>query len=547
MPRILLCTLNSKYIHLNLAIRILYDLNHEQHDLQFKEFTIKTEAEEIVEFCKDFDIVCFSCYIWNITPTLRVAKMLKAQNPKMKILLGGPEVSYEWENVIAHPYVDYIITGEGEVPFELFLQNYPQIEQVPNLVYKKDDSYVHNKQNVEFDVQRLEGRNPYQYDPVADLKNKISYVETSRGCPYSCSFCLASLDNRVRKLPLETLKENLKYLMKHGKIIKFLDRTFNIKKDFTISIFQFILDHHYPHNIFQFEITADIIHPDIIDYIHQNVPKGLFRFEIGIQTVNRESNLAVKRKQNFDKTASIIKQIDQQVEMHLDLIVGLPLEYLEDVKYSFEEVFKLYPPELQLGFLKFLKGTGLRDNYQEYDYVFDPNPPYQIIRSKFLSEEDLNTVIIAEHALEIFWNKKRAVHSLKYLSSKYSIFDALLGMGYLFEEHTSFLTHTLKEIYQVAYLYFKKHYQDPILLDLLALDYYTYYKVKPQDLFHKEYKKAHKFELIEQLNLNHHKYRFTILPVHFDVQHYLETNEILEKNDKLFIQYDGVHQGMVLN
>lgn len=546
MPKVLLSTLNSKYIHLNLAIRILYDLNHEAHDLSFKEFTIKQDLDEVAQYCVQFDIVCLSCYIWNITPSLVLAEKIKQLRPETKILLGGPEVSYEWENVIAQDAVDYIITGEGEIPFETFLQHFPAVEAVPNLVYKKEGQILHNKQNVEFDVQRFEGRNPYQYDPVEDLKHKISYVETSRGCPYKCSFCLASLDNSVRKMPLETLKENLKYLMQHGKVIKFLDRTFNIKKDFTISIFQFLLDHHHPHNIFQFEITADIIHPDIIQFIHENVPKGLFRFEIGIQTVNKESNLAVERKQNFEKTANVIKQLDTVVEMHLDLIVGLPLEYLDDIKFSFESVFKLYPPELQLGFLKFLKGTGLRNNYQQYDYVFDPNPPYQIIKSKFLTPADLELIILVEHALEIYWNKKRAVHSLRYIAEKYSIFDTLLGIARFFETHTSFLTHTLKEIYEVLFQYFKTQFQDPILLDLLAIDYYTYYKVKPQDLFAKELDKAQRFELITAQGFNHHKYRFAAVPVHFDPKKYLENGSLNPKESNLIFQFDGLNPGKIL-
>src|SRR5690606_9164173 len=162
---------------------------------------------------------------------------------------------------------------------------------------------------------------------------------------------------------MDTIKTNLKYLMDHGRTIKFLDRTFNIKKDFTLDLFEFILQHYRSDNVFQFEITADIVHPDIIKYVNDRVPKNLFRFEIGIQTVNKESNLAVSRKQNFDKTASVIKQLEGKIEMHLDLIVGLPLEYMEDLKYSFEETFKLFPPELQLGFLKFLKGTPVREKY----------------------------------------------------------------------------------------------------------------------------------------------------------------------------------------
>lgn len=539
MPRILLTTLNAKYIHLNLAIRILYDLNRERADLDFKEFTIKNKPEEIAEACAQYDVVCFSCYIWNITPTLAAAHAIKALNPQCKILLGGPEVSYDWEPVIAQDEVDYIVVGEGEIPFEVFVANFPKIDTVPNLVYKTEGAIHFNKQHVQFDVQLLSDRNPYQYDEVADLYNKVLYIETSRGCPYKCEFCLASLDNKVRYLPINTIKNNLLYLMQRGRTIKFLDRTFNIKKDFTLDLFDFILKNHRQENVFQFEITADIVHPDIIAFVQEKVPKNLFRFEIGIQTVNKESNLAVSRKQNFEKTSSVIKQLEEKIEMHLDLIVGLPLEYLDDLKYSFESTFKLYPPELQLGFLKFLKGTPVREKYEQYGYEFDPEPPYQIIKSDFLSEEELHQITLLEHALEIYWNKKRALHSLRYLSEKYSIFDALMGLGTYFGTQYSFHKHTLNQVYEVIFEYFKMTYSDDILLQLLALDYYQYHKVKPKDLFGLEYPKFQRSQIVDELGLNHHRYRHTIMETSFDVGQYLQHGSIVEKSSRVIVEYDG--------
>lgn len=546
MPRVLLTTLNAKYIHLNLAIRILYDLNKEGYDLDFCEFTIKNDVEEVSAYCVQYDIVCFSCYIWNITQTLNVASAMKALNPDVKILLGGPEVSYEWESVIQNEAIDYIIVGEGEIPFKEFLECYPNIDQVSNLVYKENGETHFLQKNVQFDVQELADRNPYQYDPVEDLYNKVCYIETSRGCPYKCEFCLASLDNKMRYLPMETIQNNLLYLMQHGRTIKFLDRTFNIKKDFTIQLFDFILKNYRKENVFQFEITADIVHPDIIKYIHEHVPEGLFRFEIGIQTVNKESNLSVSRKQNFAKTSDIVCQLRDKIEMHLDLIVGLPLEYWEDVKYSFEQTFLLYPPELQLGFLKFLKGTPVREKYQQHEYVFDPNPPYQIIRSKYLSEEELYKITLVENALEIYWNKKRAPLTLKYLSQHYSIFDAFLVIAEDFIQVAQFHKHTLIQDYQVIYQYLKKNFQNPILFELLAIDYYTFHKVKPQDLFEIEIEKSVKFKWIEQNAYNHHKYRYVMFTVSFDVKKYIEQGEIVSKEDMACIQFDGVNKGKLV-
>ncbi len=544
---VLLTTLNAKYIHLNLAIRLLYDLNKDYKNLHWKEFTIKEDRDGIATQCAKYDIVCFSCYIWNITQTLEVAQKIKVVNPNTKILLGGPEVSYDWHDVIAQDCVDYIITGEGEIPFATFLKTYPHIDLVQNLIRKVDGEIIYHQQAVEFDLKNYEGLNPYQLDEASELKNKVCYIETSRGCPYKCEFCLASLDNKVRYLPIDTIKTHLLYLMQHGKTIKFLDRTFNIKKDFTIEMFQFILDNHRPENVFQFEITADIVHPDIIKFINEKVPKGLFRFEIGIQTVNAKSNLEVSRKQSFEKTAGIIKQLQDKIEMHLDLIVGLPLDYWEDTKYSFEETFKLFPPELQLGFLKFLKGTPVREKYLQYGYEFDPSPPYQIIKSNFLNEEELHKITIVENALEIYWNKKRALHTLKYVAIHYSIFDFFLGLGTYFSIQKEFHQYALKDVFIILNEFVEKEFgYDKILKELITIDYYLHYKIKPQQLFVEEIAKKEKFELLENLKLNHHKNRYVVLPITFQWDTFVKHFKIDFNNQFFIIQYTSNEKSVVV-
>lgn len=538
--KVLLTTLNAKYIHINLAVRLLYELNKDKEGIAMKEFTIKEPKDEIADFCKDFDIVAFSCYIWNITPTLDVIKKIKALSPATKILLGGPEVSYEWENIIALDAVDYIITGEGEIPFREFLEAYPNVETVPSLVRKENGEVKCDSRSTTFDVKNYLNVHPYQNDSPAELYNKVCYIETSRGCPYKCEFCLASLDNKVRYLPNEAIKANLLYLMQHGRVIKFLDRTFNIKRDFTIDIFKFILEHHRPENVFQFEITADILHPDIVKFIHENVPKGLFRFEIGIQTVNQKANLEVSRKQNFDKTRGIIQSLSDKIEMHLDLIVGLPLDHWEDIKFSFEEVFKLFAPELQLGFLKFLKGTPVREKYEQHGFVFDPMPPYQIIESNYLSKDQLNQIVMLENALEIYWNKKRTINTLKYITANYSSFDFLLGLGKYFGEIREYHKYTLEDVYQIIHQFVEKNYpQDPIIKQLIAVDYYLQFKVKPKTLFLEEIVRTEKTKLVDKLKLDHHKYRHLIFPLNFDLKLFEEKNTIEAKEFNMIVQYNG--------
>ena len=539
--KILLSTLNAKYIHLNLAIRLLYDLNKEHADIDWKEFTIKEDKDEVAQYMERYELVALSCYIWNITQTLAVAEKIKQLNPACKILLGGPEVSYDFQDIIALPYIDYIITGEGEIPFSTFIKNYPIVNEVPNLVRKDADQAIfYNPQKVDFSLLEYEHRNPYIYDQDSDLYNKVAYIETSRGCPYKCEFCLASLDNKVRYLPTETIKQQLLYLMQRGRVIKFLDRTFNVKKDFTIEIFKFILEHHKAENVFQFEITADIVHPDIIAFINEQVPKGLFRFEIGIQTVNQQANLEVKRKQNFDKTAGVIKQLQDKIEMHLDLIVGLPLDYLSDIKFSFEEVFNLYPPELQLGFLKFLKGTPIRERYEQYGYEFDSAPPYQLIKSNFLSAEALSSITHLEHVLELYWNKKRALHTLKYIHEHYSIFDFLCGLGAYFIEKYGPIHFTLTQQYEALRDYSMKTYPEDILLqEFIAIDYYLQHSVKPKPFILEELEKKEKNKLLEDNLYNIHQGRYFIATIHFDWQHYCATKELIKTTQYLGIHYQG--------
>jgi radical SAM superfamily enzyme YgiQ (UPF0313 family) len=397
---------------------------------------------------------------------------------------------------------------------------------VPGLIFKKSDSVQENKPAPMFDLQQMADIMPYADDDVELLRNKVLYLETSRGCPYKCEFCLASLDNKVRYLPDASIKATLLFLMQHGRVIKFLDRTFNIKKNFTIDVFDFILAHHRPGNVFQFEITADIVHPDIIQFIQEKVPPGLFRFEIGIQTVNQKANLEVSRKQNFDKTKSIIQALSDKIEMHLDLIVGLPLDYYSDIRYSFEEVFKLFAPELQLGFLKLLKGTPVRDKHVQHGFLFDHEPPYQLIKSNYLSRAEIQQILDLEHALEIYWNKKRACHALRYITNTYSIFDFLQGLGSYFLQQKNGLSYTLREVYDILLQYAQQHFpEDVSLQDLIALDYYTQYKVKPQLLTENGQTTIAKQQLLLSLS--------------FDYNIWITSHEIQKSNSSIRIQYNG--------
>jgi radical SAM superfamily enzyme YgiQ (UPF0313 family) len=545
--RVLLTTLNAKYIHTNLAIRILYEQNYKLYpELAWKEFTIKEDRQSIANFCSQFEVVAFSCYIWNITQTLETARLMKELAPQVKILLGGPEVSYENTDIISQPEVDYIIEGEGEIPFAKFLERPDALEHVPGLVYKVDGFVKRNVHPPQFDIKLLEGNMPYQFDAPENLIGKVLYLETSRGCPYKCEFCLASLDNKVRYLPDSTIKATLLYLMQHGKVIKFLDRTFNIKRDFTLDIFRFILANRKPDNVFQFEITADILHPDIIKFIHEEVPPGVFRFEIGIQTVNQKANLAVSRKQQFEKTKKIILDLSYKIEMHLDLIVGLPLDYWADIKHSFEEVFKLYAPEMQLGVLKFLKGTTMRDMAQ-HEFVFDPNPPYQIQSSKYLSAAELARIEKLEHALEIYWNGKKALHTLRYVGDAYSSFEFLLALGEKFGEQHDYHKFSLTDVFDSLHAFALEQYpNDKVLHELIALDYYLHFKIKPQQRYLNALDKPELNSIVNTFDVSGRK-RFLAFELSFDFEKFCTSAEISRGTHTIIIGYNGTEKAKLLS
>jgi hypothetical protein len=545
--KVLLTTINSKYIHQNLAIRLLFELNKSFEELSWKEFISKCSCDDIVDYCADYQLVAFSCYIWNITKTLEVVSKIKELNPECRILLGGPEVSYNWKEIIALKQVDFIILGEGEIPFSQFLNSYPTHSDVPGLVWKKDGKVIENKSPEALDLQLLKNINPYGNEPAPELYHKICYIEASRGCPHCCGFCLAGLDNKLRYLPIESVQSNLLYLIDNAKVIKFLDRTFNANPKHAISIFRFILENYKPGNIFQFEIKADVTQPELIEFINLNVPKGIFRFEIGIQTLNSKSNDAVKRKQNFENTRKFIQQVSDKIEIHLDLIVGLPYDYWEDIKYSFEEVFKLYAPELQLGFLKFIKGTPIRENALMHGYHYDPLPPYQITKSNFLTTEELNKIELLEKVLDIYWNKKRALHTLKYISAKCSIFDFLIELGAFFKNKTGFTSYDIYEVFTNIYEFSVQYFPNDIVIqELITINYYLHYKVKPKIRFLQEIGNVERNKILTNHKLNHHKFRYIMHPIHFNISQYFNKNEIELSEDLLIIQYDGVGKPQII-
>ncbi|MDD3383648.1 MAG: radical SAM protein [Bacilli bacterium] len=407
--------INAKYIHTNSAVRILHQLSCRSYDSIFFEFTIKDNINYIIQKILDNnpDIVGFSCYLWNIEIVVKICKLIKTIKPDIKIILGGPEVSYDTRNFIKFDFIDYVISGDGEVTI-LELLSCIKDNKIVNI------SSVATKNNLSAKPKYIESfmEVPSIIDLYSedDIKNKIIYLETSRGCPFNCSYCLSSVEsNKLRYLPLEEVFSQIDYFInKNARNIKFLDRTSNSNEERFLKIIQYI-ERKNCNQVFQFEVAADILSNKMVDYLSNIVKKGIIRLEIGIQSTNDLSNKSVNRISNIPKLFDKIRTIQRgnRVTIHVDLIAGLPHEDINSFIKSFNETFYLYCAEFQLGFLKLLRGTPIKLEAYVHEYEFSFSPPYEIISNKYLTKNDLLRIKHCEEALEKFWNSFRAQKTLR--------------------------------------------------------------------------------------------------------------------------------------
>lgn len=499
-------TLNAKYIHTSLALRLLYVASKSNHDISFKEYTIKESAESIsTDLLKQSpQIIGFGVYIWNVEQTRKVINLLKKENPNLTIILGGPEVSYEPEYFLENWKADYIISGEGEfVLDELLFALEKQTEvDIPGVSSLKKISKV----IVQSDINKIvQLPSPYMLEEdKEEMKNKVIYFETSRGCPYQCQYCLSSLEKDVRYFPQEYIFENLKYLIDNGaKLIKFLDRTFNINREHTTHIFDFMIDNYRSNLSCQFEVYADILNDDIINYLNERLPENYFRFEIGIQSTYEPTNIAVKRKQNFDLLSTNIKKIMDggKINLHLDLIAGLPHESLERFKQSFNDVFTLGAKEVQLGFLKMLRGTGLRKMSKHYGYEYQSVAPYEIICNNDISTEELNQIREAEHILEKYWNSGKFPITMnkifrEYYNGTYFEFFEEFGQYYK-QQNYKYYKYQFEDLFRYIQSFLES--KGINAFNELRTDYYNNFRVRPHGFWKEQIEKKVRKQLLYQI------------------------------------------------
>lgn len=497
---IVLTTLNAKYIHTNLAIRYLKAAALPDFDPKIVEYTIKDPTFNIVTdlYQHKPDVVGFSCYIWNIEETIRVIKMLKTVSPQTKIILGGPEVSYDVHDWLRRleGEVDYIIMGEGEFSFKELLKYFNEeisLDEVPGICYLLDGKVKIHPQPKKIDLREI--ASPYRFEEDRPhLGKRIQYIETSRGCPFSCQFCLSSIEVGVRYFNREKIKDDIRYLMDNGaKTIKFVDRTFNISRSYAMEMFQFLIDEHKPGVVFQFEITADIMRPEVIQFLNDNAPKGLFRFEIGVQSTNDLTNELVKRRQNFEKLKRTVTMVKEggKIDQHLDLIAGLPEEDYESFRKTFNDVFKMRPEELQLGFLKLLRGTGLRVEASRYGYTYVDIAPYEIFSNNVLTFDEIIRIKQAEDVLEKYWNDHRMDYTIEYLVTEVfeTPFDFFQNFGTYWEEKGwSRIGHQLEDLFKrlEEFLSTVSNVNMKIVRSLMQLDYLSKQQFQPRKLWWEE-------------------------------------------------------------
>jgi anaerobic magnesium-protoporphyrin IX monomethyl ester cyclase len=408
---------------------------------------------------------------------------------------------------------------------------------------------------------------PYRFpEDVAHLGKRVTYIETSRGCPFSCQFCLSSIEVGVRYFDREKIKDDIRYLMNHGaKTIKFVDRTFNISRSYAMEMFRFLIDEHLPGTVFQFEITADIMRPEVIEFLNQEAPKGLFRFEIGVQSTNDYTNELVMRKQNYSKLSRTVSMVKEggKIDQHLDLIAGLPEEDYASFRKTFNDVFELRPEELQLGFLKMLRGTGIRLRAADHQYIYMDHSPYEILGNNVLSFDDIVRIKQVEDVLEKYWNDHRMVATVEFLITNVfpSPFDFFQQFGSYWENQGwSRIGHQLEDLFRRLYAFLEHQNVNDldIILGLMKYDYLKNHKYKPRKpwweaSFDKEKRTKIYKQISESPSIIGHSFadlgldekdlfKHTMLEeISFDLSLYLATGKINKKPSSLLAYFDPMN------
>ena len=419
--KILLAACNAKYIHSNLAV---YDLKAYSSDYDkevfLREYTINQPKDEILKdlYGSGADVVCFSCYIWNISFVRELIRDLAKILPETAFWAGGPEVSYDAEKILTEmPEVTGVLVGEGEKTFHDLLEYYidgkGSLGEIRGIAYRDGEEIRHNGWRELMNLSEI----PFVYQHLEEFENRIIYYESSRGCPFSCSYCLSSIDKKLRFRDLELVKKELQFFLDH-KVpqVKFVDRTFNCKHEHAMAIWKYILEHDNGVTNFHFEVSADLLRDEEMDLMAKMRP-GLIQLEIGVQSTNPETIRAIHRHMDLDKLERCVDRVHsfRNIHQHLDLIAGLPYEDYDTFHRSFNDVYQMKPDQLQLGFLKVLKGSLMKEEAEKYGIVHKEKEPYEVLSTQWLPYGDVLKLKAVESMVEVYYNSGQFQHTLEYL------------------------------------------------------------------------------------------------------------------------------------
>lgn len=456
--KILLVACNAKYIHSNLAV---YDLQAYASDyadhIVLKEYTINQQKDDIMRdiYLEHPDVVCVSCYIWNLSFVKELMADLIKILPGAYFWAGGPEVSYDAEKFLTeNSEFKGVMVGEGEETFKelagYYVEKNPQdLKDMTGICYRDGDQIIHNGWRQIMDLSSI----PFIYKDLSEFKNRIIYYESSRGCPFSCSYCLSSIDKKLRFRDTETVKKELQFFI-DNKVpqVKFVDRTFNCKHDHAMAIWKYINEHDNGVTNFHFEISADLLREEELQEMSTMRP-GLIQLEIGVQSTNPDTIKAIHRTMDFEKLKGIVDRIHSfgNIHQHLDLIAGLPYEDYDSFRHSFNDVYALKPQQLQLGFLKVLKGSHMMEMCREYGIVYKTQEPYEVLSTKWLDYDHVLKLKTVENMVEVYYNSGQFQNTLEYLEKffpdAFSIYERL-GSFYM-EKGYGDVSHTRMRRYEI--------------------------------------------------------------------------------------------------
>lgn len=491
--KILLAACNAKYIHSNLAVYDLkaYSSDYDEHVI-LREYTINQPKDEILKdiYSSGADVVCFSCYIWNISFVRELIRDLVKILPKTAFWAGGPEVSYDAEKFLTEmPEMTGVMVGEGEKTFhdllEFYIDGKDSLEEISGIAYRTGDKIIHNGWRELMDLSAI----PFVYEHLEKFENRIIYYESSRGCPFSCSYCLSSIDKKLRFRDLELVKKELQFFLDHRvPQVKFVDRTFNCKHEHAMTIWKYILEHDNGVTNFHFEISADLLREEEMDLMSQMRP-GLIQLEIGVQSTNPETIRAIHRHMDLKKLEHCVNRVHsfRNIHQHLDLIAGLPYEDYDIFHQSFNDVYQMKPDQLQLGFLKVLKGSLMQKEAEGYGIVYKEKEPYEVLSTNWLTYGEVLKLKMVESMVEVYYNSGQFWHTLEYLVPlEKDAFTFYEKLGSFYEKKGySEISHSRMRRYEILLEYLQEETDVPaeVAAQKMLYDLYLREKLKKRPAF----------------------------------------------------------------